>query len=262
MDRHDLPESTVDEVARAHVLDLEAQERFGVRYVSYWYDIGTGATFCLAEGPSAEAVEAVHREAHGMVANKIIEVDGAAVAQFLGRIEEPSPGEPWAETAFRTILFTDIEGSTNMTRQLGDAKAMTLIRSHDTVVRGSLTRRGGREVKHTGDGIMASFQSAVAGVECAIGIQRRFAELNEEEEVPLTVRIGITAGEPVTENDDLFGSVVNLAARLCAAATPGGICVSLAVRELTLGKGFTFEDRGTAELKGFDEPVHLYEVRA
>ena len=261
MDRHDLKGTTTDEVARSHVLDLETQERFGVRYVSYWYDIGSGATYCLAEGPSMEALEAVHREAHGLVANKIIEVDGAAVAQFLGRIVEPTPGQPWAETAFRTILFTDMEGSTSLTQRLGDAPAMAVLRSHDSVVRGALGRRGGREVKHTGDGIMASFQSVAAAVECAIDVQRRLTDLNEAGEFPVAVRIGISAGEPVTENDDLFGSVVNLAARLCAAATGGGIYVSNAVRELAMGKGFAFDDRGTATLKGFDEPVQLYEVR-
>ncbi|MEX2459185.1 MAG: nickel-binding protein [Actinomycetota bacterium] len=261
MDRHDLPPGTADEAARAHILDLETQERYGVRYVSYWCDNGTGATFCLVEGPDMQTVEMVHREAHGLVASQIIEVDGSAVAQFLGRVQEPPVGEPWAETAFRTILFTDIEGSTSLTQRLGDGRAMAVLRTHDSVVRGALTRRDGLEVKHTGDGIMASFRSVVGAVTCAIDVQRRLAELNEDTDVQLIVRIGISAGEPVTENDDLFGSVVNLAARLCSAATGGGIYVSNAVRELTLGKGFSFEDRGTASLKGFEEPVQLYEVR-
>jgi len=260
MDRHDLPGATAEEVAAAHIRDLEVQPRYGVRYISYWYDDGTGSVFCLAEGPSMEAIDSVHREAHGLVANKIIEVDHRAVAQFLGRIHEPAPGEPYAETAFRTILFTDIEGSTSLTQRLGDAGTMRVLHAHDTAVRESLRAREGHEVKHTGDGIMAAFHSVARGIECAMDIQRRLAEHNETNEIPIGVRIGVSAGEPVTEYDDLFGAVVQLAARLCASATTGGIYVSNAVRDLALGKGFKFEDRGRVELKGFDEPVQLHEV--
>src|SRR3972149_227914 len=77
---------------------------------------------------------------------------------------------------------------------------------------------------------------------------------------PLRVRIGLNAGEPVAEDDDLFGSAVQLAARICAQADAGDILVSNGVRELAAGKGFDFSDRGTADLKGFDEPVRLYAV--
>ena len=260
MDRHDLPGATAAEVAAAHIRDLEVQPKYGVRYISYWYDDGTGSVFCLAEGPSMEAISSVHAEAHGLVANKIIEVDHRAVQQFLGRIYEPAPGESYTETAFRTILFTDIEGSTSLTQQLGDAAAMRVLHTHDSTVRQALTAREGHEVKHTGDGIMAAFHSVARGLEAAIDIQRKLAEHNEQEEIRIGVRIGVSAGEPVTEYDDLFGAVVQLAARLCASATTGGIFVSNAVRELAMGKGFRFDDRGRVPLKGFDEPVQLHEV--
>jgi class 3 adenylate cyclase len=261
MDHHDLPGATPEDIAAAHVRDVEIQDRYGVRYVTYWHDFEAGAAFCLAEGPDQDAVEAVHRDAHGMIANKIIEVDPGMVRQFLGRIAEPVVGEPWVETAFRAVLFTDIEGSTNLTQRFGDAKAMAVVRAHDEIVRDALESHGGREVKHTGDGIMASFTSVARALEASITMQRRITTHNAEAEVPFNVRVGVSAGEPVTENDDLFGSVVQLAARLCASADPGGICTSSAVRELALGKGFVLDDRGAVELKGFDDPVQIFGVR-
>ena len=111
--------------------------------------------------------------------------------------------------------------------------------------------RGGREVKHTGDGIMASFVSTVAAVRCAIRIQRALAAHEQaNKEVPVKVRIGAAAGEPVENHLDLFGSTVQLAARLCSHAEPEQSLVSNAVAELCLGKGLTFQDLGEVLLKG------------
>ena len=82
-----------------------------------------------------EAAETVHRESHGLVAHQMIEVDGRIVTEVLGRVHEPTPGEPWVATAFRTILFTDMEGSTSLTQQHGDARALHIMRAHDLIVR-------------------------------------------------------------------------------------------------------------------------------
>ena len=260
MDRHDLPGATPEDVANAHVQDVEIEDQYGVRYVTYWHEPADGYVFCLADGPDRDAVEAVHREAHGLVANKIIEVDSSLVRQFLGRIHEPVVGKPFVETAFRAIVFTDIEDSTSLTQRHGDAAAMAIVRAHDEIARELLARYDGTEVKHTGDGVMASFTSVVRALEFAVAMQHRVGEHNQVAEVPFRVRIGVSAGEPVTENDDLFGTVVQLAARLCAHADPGGINVSSAVRELALGKGFALDDCGLIELKGFDEPVRCFRV--
>lgn len=261
MDRHDIPGATAEDVAEAHVQDVAIQDRYGVSYLTYWFDPQDGSAFCLAEGPDRETVETVHREAHGLIANKIIEVDPAMVRHFLGRIAEPTVGEPWVETAFRAVLFTDIEGSTSITQRFGDAKAMAVIRAHDEIVREIIDRFEGRVVKHTGDGIMASFTSVRCSVEAAIAIQRRIDEHSREAEVPFMIRIGLSAGEPVTENDDLFGTVVQLAARLCTSAQAGTIYASSAVRELVVGKTFALDEVGTVQLKGFDEPVRQFAVR-
>lgn len=262
MDRHEIAGARPEDVALAHVRDLEVQEKHGVRYLTYWFDSSSGNAFCLADAPNKESAEAVHREAHGLVASQIIEVDPRTVEEFLGRIHEPPRGEAWTETAFRTIMFTDMAGSTSITGDLGDAGMMELLRSHDRIIRDSLAALGGREIKHTGDGVMACFASVVRGVECAIAIQRSLAAHNESAAgPPIKVRAGISAGEPVTENDDLFGAAVQLAARICAAAEPGQILAANVVRELAIGKGFVFADRGECALRGFEDPFRLFEVR-
>jgi class 3 adenylate cyclase len=260
MDRHDNVDITPEELAQAHMADLAVQAKHGTSYLSYWFDPSDRAVFCLVDAPSREAAEAVHREAHGEMASKIIEVEGHLVKNFLGSIPAHPPGEAYVESAFRTILFTDIVGSTDMTTRLGDAKAMELVRTHDLIVRGELAAVGGDEVKHTGDGIMASFPSVARAIQCAIAIQQAFDAQQSGAEHPILVRIGVSAGEPVAEHDDLFGAAVQLAARACDHAAAGSILVSTAVRELCVGKGFTFESRGPYELKGFEELVPLYEV--
>jgi len=112
-----------------------------------------------------------------------------------------------------------------------------------------------------GDGIMASFGSATRAVEAAIAIQRALAARAEDDGETIRVRIGLNSGEPVSEDADLFGTAVQLAARVCTRAEPGQILASNVVRELTAGKGLLFADIGDVALRGFEDPVRLYEVR-
>ncbi len=121
-------------------------------------------------------------------------------------------------------------------------------------------------MKALGDGFMASFSSATKALECAIAMQRAFAEHNESAEEPIKVRVGMNAGKPIAEEDpdgrsDLFGTAVNLAARICAQAEAGQILAPIVVRELAAGKQFMFADLGEIELRGFEDPVRLYELR-
>jgi class 3 adenylate cyclase len=260
MDRHEFVGLSAEEAALAHLKDLKIQGRYGVRFLTYWFDEERQTAFCLAKALSADAVEEVHRASHGYMAYKIIEVDEPTVARFMGGILEHPPGEVYVETAFRTILFTDIVESTSLTQQLGDAGAMALVRAHDEIVRGVLERHRGSEVKHTGDGLMAAFPSVVSAIESAVEIQRRIADAEGTGRMPARVRIGMAAGEPVAERDDLFGATVQLAARLCSRADPGGILVAGALHDLALGKGFAFRSRGRLRLKGFDSPMPAFEV--
>ena len=186
----------------------------------------------------------------------------AVVDEFLGQGEEAeAEAEPLAKEDTHTILFTDVEGSTALTQRLGDAKARQLLRQHERMVREALKSHGGSEVKTMGDGFMASFSSATKALECAIAMQRAFAQHNESAEEPILVRIGLNAGEPITEDEDLFGTAVNEAARITAAAKGGEILVANVVRELAKGKDFLFADRGETSLRGFEDPVRLFDVR-
>jgi len=262
MDRHDAVDASPEELAGAHSLDLEAQGRWGVRYHTYWFDPERQSVFCLADGPSRDAIEAVHREAHGLTADAIIEVDPNLPLNLLfGSLPAHVPGEAYTAAALRAIVFTDVCGSVAQTHELGDEAHLALLRDHNVLVRDGLARHDGREVKHTGDGIMAAFTSVSSAVAFAIEVQAALQERNERTSNPLRVSIGISAGEPVTDDsDDLFGAAVQLAARLCDAAPAGDIAVSVAVRELCMGKLFRFEDRGTIALKGFPEPTQAYAV--
>ena len=262
MDRHDMRGLKAEDVADAHRKDIEIQDRYGVKYLAYWFDQERGAGFCLVHAPDAATAERVHREAHGEVANAIIPVDLAAVEGFLGRIADPRAASGTVATVvdsgLRAVMFTDIVGSTEMTARLGDGAALELVRAHDALVRRGLDAHGGREVKHTGDGIMASFDKVANAVRGAADIQLRFAAFNANASESLSVRIGIHAGEPVAEHNDLFGATVHLAHRLCSEAEADGIVVSGLVRELCEEDAVRFVALGERRLKGFAEKVPVY----
>jgi class 3 adenylate cyclase/pimeloyl-ACP methyl ester carboxylesterase len=183
------------------------------------------------------------------------------IRRFLGVTTGVVEKRPTPVPAVHTILFTDVEGSTALTHKLGDARAREVMREHERMVRTALGAYGGSEIKTTGDGFMASFTSASQALKCAVAMQRAFAEHNETADEPIRLRMGLNAGEPIAEGEDLFGTAVNLAARIAAHAAGGEILVAGVVRELAAGKGFLFADRGDVALRGFEEPARLYEVR-
>ncbi|WP_119303023.1 nickel-binding protein [Dongia deserti] len=263
MDRHDVWETTAADVAEAHRRDLEVQDRYGVRFLTYWFDQQRGTIFCLVDAPDKGSAQRVHREAHGHVAGEIVEVSLSAVEAFLGRITDPSPASSGhaasaMDAGHRAILFTDIVGSTEMTARLGDRLATELIRAHDSIVRRCLAACDGREVKHTGDGIMASFPDSARGVDCAIRIQREFQRHNTSNPEPIHIRIGLDSGEPVEDSNDLFGKTVQLAARLCSEAAADQILVSETIcREH--GDAALFKAAEQRQLKGFAAPVGVVE---
>jgi class 3 adenylate cyclase len=260
MDRHDIPGITAEEVAQAHVVDLAVAPKYGVQFLTYWFDAEAGAAFCLARAPTAADLATVHHEGHGLVPNAIIPVVEDSVLKFLGKIEEPiDHGGP--TNPFRTIVFTDLTGSTTLLNKMGQSTYMVLLTEHDLIIRRALVAARGREVKHTGDGLMASFDEVAGALSCAIAIQDGFDARNAATDGPaLVVRIGMAAGEPVDRGDDLFGSTVNLASRICDAADGGQILVSEVVQSLGTPLGFGFLEAGVRTLKGFREPSPLFEL--
>jgi len=177
-----------------------------------------------------------------------------ALHNFLGTVVTR---RPQSSSTVRTVLFTDLVGHTEMMSRLGDDRGRAVLREHETITREVLKQHGGTEVKTMGDGFMASFGSVTRAVECAVALQRAFAEREGE---PLSVRVGLNAGEPIEEDGDLFGATVILASRIAAKADGGEILVADTVRGLCSGKGFLFADRGEFVAKGFEEPVRVYEV--
>ena len=264
LDRHDMKGTTAAEVAEAHLKDLAVQSRYGVKFLTYWFDEERGTAFCLIDAPDKETAQRVHQDAHGHVAGEIIYVALSAVEAFLGRIADPDPAALFPKTdgnhAHRAIMFTDMVESTQMTARLGDVAATEIVRAHDSLVRRALARHGGREVKHLGDGIMASFDVTPAAVDCAITIQRSVERYNESTSEPIHVRIGEDCGEPVEDSRDLFGATVQRAARICDAASGDQILVSDRVRMECRGE-HVFADCGDRNLKGFHDPLRVFECR-
>ncbi|HEX9786763.1 MAG TPA: nickel-binding protein [Candidatus Binatia bacterium] len=269
MDRHYIEGATRHAVADAHQKDLALQDKYHVKFLTYWFDEMRCTAFCLIEAPNRETIERAHNDAHGSVPNEVLEVDTAVVDAFLGRIKDPPPmdtlpektGEIPIEPGFRAIMFTDLKDSTLMTTLYGDAKALHLLHVHNALTRNALKAHRGREVKHTGDGIMASFAPASDAVGSAIAIQKSFAAYNKENpDTPLYLRVGLSAGEPIEEHGDLFGKTVQLAARLCALAEPGRILIDQVVLDQWTGNQLPLSDLGEVTPRGFDHAVRVYEV--
>jgi class 3 adenylate cyclase/pimeloyl-ACP methyl ester carboxylesterase len=211
--------------------------------------------------------------------------DTATVERFLGVEAEPAAAATTIEQrthrarqpsgGLQTILFTDIEANTELLQRVGDAAWRDILREHERTTRAILAEHGGTEIKTIGDAFMTAFGSASAALECAIALQRAFSAEDAQPGAAqagatqagapalhqLRIRIGVNAGEPIAEDDDLFGTAVTTAARIQGLAKGGEVLVSDVVRQLVAGKGFMFEDRGEQVLRGFEDPVRVFALR-
>ncbi len=189
-------------------------------------------------------------------------VNGSAtITQLAEAIEEFIGVDQFEQTAgqsTRTVLFTDIEGSTSLVDRLGDDEARVITREIEYLTLAAIRDQEGVQVKTMGDGVLAWFSAASAAVEAAVQIQTALAD--HERFNNIRVRIGMSAGEPIAESDDLYGATVNQAARIMSMAQGGEILVSDLVRGLLQGRRFQFEDQGTHQLRGFRESVRLFRV--
>ena len=164
--------------------------------------------------------------------------------------------------AIVTLLFTDLVGSSEMLDRLGDDEADALRRTHFRLLREAVSGYGGEEVKNLGDGLMVAFPSAMDAISCAIAMQQAVTRHNEDHrDMPIVVRIGLHAGEPVQEDNDYFGRAVVIASRICDKAGGGQIIASELVENIVGGRGgFTFRDIGSLDLKGIASPVPAREI--
>jgi len=187
------------------------------------------------------------------------EAPGPLLAKALEAWLAPDTSKAEAETV--AVMFTDIVGSTDYTQQHGDKASQDLVHAHNEIVRRAIAAQDGREVKHTGDGIMASFPEAKGALQAAIGIQSAVAAHQQmRPDLSLKLRIGLSYGRPIHEDDDLFGSTVQLAARICACAGPDEILVGRAVVDAVDPAEFAVQPRGQANLKGFQEPQEVFGI--
>jgi len=270
MDSHNLEGLSPADVAEAHEADLATQEAYDVKFLTYWFDAERGEAFCLVDAPNAEAVKQVHEHAHGAIPMLVCEVDMEEVRGFLGRVTDPQPAEddplpPYSfiDSAFRVIVFTDMQDSTAMSTFYGDQEAFDILEIHDAIISEAVQAHGGRLVKHTGDGFMAAFPKVGQAVRSTIAIQRRLAAHNEAQpERPIYVRIGLNAGVPVERSGDLFGMTVQLAARICAQADGQQILAAGIIHELCDDPGLlpAYREFGRTQAKGFLSAVNLFEI--
>jgi class 3 adenylate cyclase len=175
--------------------------------------------------------------------------------------EQPDLERASAPDGTVTVLFSDIEGSTELTERLGDQRWLEVLEQHNRIVRAQVGEYGGYEVKSQGDGFMVAFPSARQAVKCAIDIQGALARRAANGELPLRVRIGIHTGEAIHRDGDFYGKSVILAARIADRAQGGEVLVSALVEQLVEPSGdLRFKDAGETELKGLTDPQRLYRV--
>jgi class 3 adenylate cyclase len=195
---------------------------------------------------------------------RLVVLPGDDVVPFVGdldglvdEIQEFVTGDRYpvqSDRVLATILITDIVGSTSAAVRVGDRRWTQVLRDHDALVRRQLERFGGRFVKDTGDGLLATFDGPARAIRCALTLRDGAGHLG------LELRAGLHAGEVELRGEDVGGIAVHVAARVAAEAAAGEVLVSEVVVDLVEGAGIEFEDRGPHELKGVTRPRRLWRV--
>jgi AraC-like DNA-binding protein len=257
MDVHIVPGVKAKDVAAAHTKDLFHQEEYACKCMTYWIDEQRESIFCLIEAPDKEAVEQMHSRAHGLIPNKIIEVNSTVVESFLGRIYDPSDAQVsddglkiFNDPSFRIILVTKTADPNLLKHKLGVEKACELLDMHNTIIRKNVAQHSGREVEHEGSGFIISFSSATKTVACALAIQKDMQDAGADE---LEFKIAINAGEPVENSNKLFGDTIQFAMNMCAIADDLQIIIASSVKELVLKDFFQNNKKNFLVLPPQDE---------
>lgn len=236
MDVHIVPGVKAKDVAEAHKKDLLHQGEYSCKAMTYWVDEKRETIFCLVEAPEKHAVEEMHRKAHGLIPNKIIEVSSEVVESFLGRIYDPAEAETtdeglkiFSDPSFRILVVTRTTDPVLLQYKLGVEKTNELLNQHNNIIRKNLAHYGGREVEHGGSGFIISFASAAKAVSCALTIQK---DMHDADADVIGFRIGINAGEPIEKSNKLFGDTIQLAGNMCTIAKDLQVAIASPVKEL------------------------------
>jgi AraC-like DNA-binding protein len=250
MDVHIVPGVKAKDVAEAHSKDLLHQVEHKCKCMTYWIDEARENIFCLIEAPDKRAVEEMHSKAHGLIPNKIIEVNSILVESFLGRIYDPENAKisndglkVFADPSFRILLVTKILDPVLLKHKLGTEKADELLNKQNTIIRENILEHEGSEAEQEGSGFIVSFSSASKAVACALAVQR---EVNASMDREIDFRIAINAGEPVEKSNRLFGDTIQFASNMCGISKGGKIAIASSVKEL-VSKDF-FQDKNKAFL--------------
>ena len=236
MDVHIVPGVKARDVAEAHRKDLLHQEEYECKCMTYWIDEQRETIFCLIDAPNKQAVEEMHGKAHGLIPNRIIEVSDALVESFLGRIYDPADVQTssgglkiFSDPSFRILLLTKVTDPILLRYKLGSETADDLLDLHNHIIRRNLVLAGGREVEREGNGFIISFSSASKAASCASSI---VAELSLAHAATIGFKIGLNAGEPVENSNNLFGDTIQLASYLCEIAGEHRIAIANSVKDL------------------------------
>jgi AraC-like DNA-binding protein len=262
MDVHIVPGVKAKDVAEAHRLDLLHQQEHGCNCMTYWIDETRESIFCLIDAPDKQAVEEMHSKAHGLIPNKIIEVNSNLVEAFLGRIYDPSDAQVsneglkvFADPSFRILLVTKMTDPVLLKHQFGNDKAEELLRAHTGIIRKNILQHGGREVEHEGSGFVVSFSSASKAVACALAILK---ETPGSVSKQIDLKLAVNAGEPVEHSEHLFGETIQFASNMCRIAKEGKIAIASPVKELIADDLFQEERKHFLNLLPQDE--HLLKL--
>jgi len=257
MDMHILPGVKARDVAQAHLQDLVIQDKHGCNCMTYWVDEKRGTVFCLIEAPGKEAVSEMHGKAHGLIPNKIIEVNSSLVESFLGRINDPENAimsvdglKVFSDESFRTIMVIRLRDPVLLQHQIGKEKANGLLRSQHYIIQKELGSYEGSEVKHGGTDYIASFVSAGKAVNCALSIREILTGMSQEN---TGLQIGIHAGEPLMNQDKLFGDTIHFATILGSITKDGQIAISSVVKDLASKDHIRYDEKHIAKLSPQDE---------
>ena len=219
MDRHEVSEGiTPETLAEIHQEDLKIEKEFNCRGFTYWFDDLRKQVFCLIEAPNKEAIEDMHKKAHGDVPNKIIEVNPSIVESFLGRISDPEKSQDSKlniinDPAFRVIMV--LETSNYLNRIEANQFSIFTQKFHNSVTK-TITQFEGSIVKQNNNSYLVSFKSVTNSIFCALKIQSNFKYITPKFDLPNRIlKIGIDAGVPVTSKDKIFEETVTMATRLC-----------------------------------------------